>query len=107
RRQVLVEVLLAEVLLNDDLQFGIDWFIRQRTTNAGTIYGTLNNMGALPAAPGFTPPVVPGVNPVIPAFSPGLQLVNLNADMVRAVLRTFGSEGRAQILASPQIMVLD
>jgi len=107
RRQVLVEVLLAEVLLTDDLQFGIDWFIKERTNRIGTTYGTLNTMGALPAAPGFTPPVVPGTNPAIAAFSPGLQLVNLNGDMVRAVLRTFGSEGRAQILASPQIMVLD
>jgi general secretion pathway protein D len=107
RRQVLVEVLLAEVLLTDDLQFGIDWFIKERTNRIGTTYGSLNTMGSLPAAPGFTPPAVPGVNPAIAAFSPGLQLVNLNGDMVRAVLRTFGSEGRAQILASPQIMVLD
>src|SRR5262249_17036341 len=40
-------------------------------------------------------------------FSPGLQLINLSGAQVRAVLRTFGSEGRAQVLASPQIMVLD
>jgi general secretion pathway protein D len=107
RRQVLVEVLLAEVILTDDLSFGIDWFIRSHTTSSGQTYGTLNTLGALPAAPGFVPPAVPGVNPAVAAFSPGLQLISLSGDQIRAVLRTFGSEGRAQILATPQIMVLD
>jgi general secretion pathway protein D len=98
RRQVLVEVLLAEVLLTDDLQFGIDWFIKARNNT----FGTLNTMGALP--PGGR---VLGANNVVPSFIPGMQLINLTGDEVRAVLRTFGGEGRASILASPQIMVLD
>ena len=98
RRQVLVEVLLAEVLLTDDLQFGIDWFIKSRNNT----FGTLNTMGALP--PGGR---VLGPNNVVPNFIPGLQLINLTGDEVRAVLRTFGGEGRASILAAPQVMVLD
>jgi len=98
RRQVLVEVTLAEVLLTDDLQFGIDWFIKARNNTTGT----LNTMGALP--PNGR---VLGPDNLVPAFSPGLQLIQLTGNEVRAVLRTFGSEGRAQLLASPQIMVLD
>jgi general secretion pathway protein D len=96
RRQVLVEVMLAEVTLTDDLQFGIDWFIKARNNTTGT----LNTMGSLPttAARALAD---------VSAFAPGLQLINLRGDQVRAVLRTFGGEGRAQILASPQIMVLD
>jgi general secretion pathway protein D len=96
RRQVLVEVTLAEVTLTDDLQFGIDWFIKARNRTSGT----LNTMGALPTT------VARAITDV-PAFAPGMQLINLTGDQVRAVLRTFGGEGRAQILASPQIMVLD
>ena len=34
-RQVLVEVMLAEVALTDDLEFGIDWFINARNNNLG------------------------------------------------------------------------
>jgi len=98
RRQVLVEVLLAEVLLTDDLQFGIDWFIKSRNNT----FGTLNTMGALP--PNGR---VLGPNNVVPSFIPGMQLINLTGDEVRAVLRTFGGEGRASILAAPQVMVLD
>ncbi len=101
RRQVLVEVMLAEVTLTDDLQFGIDWFVRTRN-NAGLNEGTLSTLGALPATR----------TGEVASFGPGLQLVNrflvngVPGD-IRAVLRTFGGEGRAQILATPSIMVLD
>jgi general secretion pathway protein D len=94
RRQVLVEVLLAEVTLTDDLQFGIDWFITTRNNTSGT----LNAGGGL----GIT-----RLPSAVPAFAGGLQLVNLSGGEVRAVLRALGEDGKTQILASPQIMVLD
>ena len=47
RRQVLVEVTLAEVLLTDELSFGIDWFLKTRNNTSGT----MNTLGALPATP--------------------------------------------------------
>ena len=93
RRQVLVEVMLAEVTLTDDLSFGIDWFLTARNNTTGT----LNTLGALPATRTGT----------VAAFAPGLQLVNLTGGEVRAVLRAFGEDNRAKILASPQVMVLD
>lgn len=96
RRQVLVEVLLAEVTLTDDLSLGLDWFIKTRNNTSGQL-----NLGSLP--PGG--PVLTPTN-VVPAFT-GLQLVNYTADQVRAVLQTLGSDNRAKTLASPQIMVLD
>jgi general secretion pathway protein D len=96
RRQVLVEVLLAEVKLTDDLSLGIDWFIKTRNNTSGQL-----NLGSLP--PGG--PVITPTN-AVPAFT-GLQLVNYTADQVRAVLNTLGSDGRAKTLAAPQIMVLD
>jgi general secretion pathway protein D len=96
RRQVLVEVMLAEVTLTDDLSLGIDWFIKTRNNTSGSL-----NLGSLP--PGG--PVITPTN-TVPAFT-GLQLVNYTADQVRAVLNTLGSDGRAKTLAAPQIMVLD
>jgi general secretion pathway protein D len=93
RRQVLVEVMLAEVTLTDDLSFGIDWFLTARNNTTGT----MNTLQALPATRTDT----------VGAFSPGLQLINLSAGQIRAVLRTVGSDDRVKILASPQIMVLD
>jgi general secretion pathway protein D len=93
RRQVLVEVTLAEVQLTDELSFGIDWFLRGRNGTSGT----MNTLGALPATPTGT----------VAPFSGGLQLINMTGNEIRAVLQTFGNDNRAKILASPQVMVLD
>jgi len=103
RRQVLVEVLLAEVTLTDDLTFGIDWFLRAK---GGTILGAQNTTGSLP-----TNVATPSGTAIAAAASVGqyggLQLINLSGTEVRAVLRAIGSDGKTQVLASPQIMVLD
>jgi general secretion pathway protein D len=93
RRQVLVEVTLAEVLLTDELSFGIDWFLKGRNGTSGT----MNTLGALPATPTGT----------VAPFAGGLQLINMTGNDIRAVLQTFGNDNRAKILASPQVMVLD
>jgi len=98
RRQVLVEVMLAEVTLTDDLSFGIDWFLTARNNTSGAIRTLTGSSG--------------GVLPVtrtgdVPAMLPGLQLVNLTGGQIRAVLQTLGTDDRVKILASPQIMVLD
>jgi len=97
RRQVLVEVYLAEVELTDDLSLGIEWFLKTRNNTTGQL-----NLGGLP--PGG--PVITPTN-TVPITTPVLQLVNYSADQVRAVLNTLGQDGRAKTLASPQIMVLD
>jgi len=92
RRQVLVEVLLAEVTLTDGLDFGIDWFIRARNNTSGT----LNTLGALPATRTGT----------VGGFT-GLQLIQLTGDEIRGVLRTLGTDGKTKVVAAPQVMVLD
>ena len=100
RRQVLVEVMLAEVTLTDDLSFGIDWFLTARNNTSGT----MSTLGALPVT--GSPSAFSNTG-TVGAFSPGLQLINLSAGQIRAVLRTLGTDDRVKILASPQVMVLD
>lgn len=95
RRQVLVEVLLAEVALGDDLQFGIDWFIRARNNTSGVL------------GPGGLPPTSLDITRVPAGFATGLQLVQLSGGEVRAVLNALGTDNKTQVLASPQVMVLD
>ncbi len=97
RRQVLVEVMLAEVTLTDNLSFGIDWFITARNNTAGTL-----NLGSLPATSAGSPGAYTGLQLV--QSVPG---VGGAAAQVRAVLRALGQDGKSKILASPQIMVLD
>ena len=98
RRQVLVEVTLAEVLLTDELSFGIDWFLKGRNSTSGAMRTlTSGQSGVLPETPTGS----------VPPFLGGLQLINMTGNEIRAVLQTFGNDNRAKILASPQVMVLD
>ena len=90
-RQVLVEVMLAEVALRDDLSLGIEWFINRRNNISGRL-----NLGGLPATP----------QGAVPGFA-GFQLVNFVGADVLAVLNALGKDGKAKTLASPKIMVLD
>jgi general secretion pathway protein D len=94
-RQVLVEVMLAEVLLSDEYQFGIGWFFSGKDNVTGRLTG-----GLLPTTPGGTVPT---------SDQPGLlQIIRRTAaGDVRAALTALGEAGRAQVLASPHVMVLD
>jgi len=103
-RQVLIEVLIAEVTLTDDLQYGIDWFINARAglsmggsgrPEPNVTRGTLN-LGGLPDTP----------TGVVPAFA-GLQLINTLGGDVRAVLNALGRDSRLKIVSSPTLMVID
>lgn len=94
-RQVLVEVTLAEVLLDDKYSFGIGWFFSGKDNVAGRLAG-----GLLPTTPGEAPGV-----PTDPGF---LSIIQRTASGdVRAALTALGTYGKAQVLASPHIMVLD
>jgi general secretion pathway protein D len=95
-KQVLVEVTVAEVTLSDDLKFGVDWFLADRTRSDGSITSGSLNMGGLPTTPTGS----------VPAFT-GLQLINRLGGDVRGVLNALGKDGRLQVLATPQLMVLD
>jgi len=107
RRQVLVEVLLAEVTLSDELAFGIDWFIATHWRGNPTT-GQLNFGGLPPTVGGLPPPGLPSATNIVPfPGTGGLQLINITAGQVRAVLNTFGATGKTRVLASPKIMVLD
>jgi len=104
-RQVLIEVLIAEVTLTDDLEYGIDWFINARSGQSmggsgrpepNVTRGTLNPGGFLPPTPTG---VVPGFN--------GLQLINTLGGDVRGVLTALGRDSRLKIVSSPTLMVID
>ncbi len=102
-RQVLIEVLIAEVTLTDDLKYGIDWFINARSGTSGGATGPernittgTSNLGGLPLTP----------TGAVPAFT-GLQLINSLGGDVRAVLNALGGDSRLKIVSSPSLMVID
>lgn len=105
-RQVLIEVLIAEVTLTDELQYGVDWFINARSGLSMGGSGVLEpnvtrgslNMGTLPTSP---------TSPVPALASGGLQLINTLGGDVRGVLTAIGKDSRLRIVSSPSLMVID
>ncbi len=107
RRQVSVEVLIAEVVLDDTLKFGIEWFVNSRNNTVGAVR---DGTGGLPRLPGLVDattgkPISP-LTAVAPAA--GLQLINVGpTGDIRAVLHALGTDGRSKVVSTPRVMVLD
>ena len=83
--QVLIEATIAEVRLNDTLEYGLQWFFGN-----GDVSGSFSN--------GLT-------NAILPAF-PGFNFVVDTAN-VRAVLSALTEITEVRVISSPQLMVLD
>ena len=106
RRQVSVEVLVAEVTLDDSLKFGIEWFVNARNNTTGALRTAAD--GSTSVLP-ILPNVAAGIDPrsLISAV-PGLQLINLGpGGDIRAVLQALGKDGRSKTISTPRVMVLD
>ena len=84
--QVLIEATIAEVTLNEELRFGVQWFFSSRNSDF-----TLSNFSS------------GAVSPVFPGFSYVLD----NNDDVRVVLDALDDITNVRVISSPQLMVLN
>lgn len=109
RRQVSVEVLVAEITLSDELNFGVEWFLNARNNTVGSVRSGLDT-SMLPRVPSVltsaTPPAVADPRTLIAPVK-GLQLINVAGTDIRAVLQAYGNDGRAKVISTPRVMVLD
>ena len=83
--QVLIEATIAEVQLNDTLQYGLQWFFGDGDV-AGT-FSTSDGGAVLPSFPGFN--------------------FIIDTSNVRAVLNALTEITDVRIISAPQVMVLD
>ena len=101
-RQVLMDVLIAEVTLTDDFRFGVDYqiqnkngdvriFGREFQSRAGILTGVL----PAPAASGLT------------QFPLGLSGVIGTGDAIRAFINAFAADSRFKVLSSPSVLATD
>jgi general secretion pathway protein D len=88
--QVLIEATVAEVQLNDQLQFGVQWYLQSLPSVAG---GFLSGTGP-----------VTGSNPIAPTF-PGLNLTYMGTN-VQVALNALSTITEVQLLATPRLLVL-
>lgn len=87
-RQVMIELTIAEVSLDNNEEFGINWFAK---TSPGRFNGNLS-FGTLPEAAG-------------PVGGSGLTYLLDVAGQSRAMLRAYANDQRVTILSTPRLMV--
>lgn len=85
-RQVLIEATLAEVTLNDDLRYGVNWFFESGSNEV--TFSSSSSGGA-------------------PSVFPGFSYVYSDGDSKGAVLNTLSSITDVNVISSPKLMVLN
>lgn len=116
-RQVLNEVLVAEIRLSDELKYGIEFLLGGTpstvTTSTGTTTGTTSTSGLLVSSSGTTsvaPGTIAGVDisgPASAAFTAASGFTFVATDTLnklKGIINLLASQGKVNILASPHIM---
>ena len=121
-RQVLIEVLVAEITLNDDTRLGIDWAIRTgkfgiANANANTGGSANNVLLTTPGAPAgggggtsstFTSPSfsipTPGLATFFGPIGAGLTAFTFESQKFFAMLNILASENRVNIVSNPHVL---
>jgi general secretion pathway protein D len=99
-RQVLIEVLVAEITLTDDLRLGIDWAIKSGSYRVAQSAITTAPTAAIVSPSRELP--VPGAPLGLPAG--GLTAFAFQSDRFFALLNAFASENRVNVLSNPHVM---
>lgn len=91
--QVLLEATIAEVTLNDALNYGLQFFLKGgKNNNFGLTTATTGSAGV---SPGDITPVFPGFNYVF------------NTTTARTILSALSTITHVNVVSSPQLLVLD
>jgi general secretion pathway protein D len=98
-RQVLIEVLVAEITLDDATSLGMEWAIREGKFN---LFFTGNNPSPLtrPSLPDF-------IKLGSSVLSGGLTFFAFSADSFLAAIRALATRDRVNILSSPSILTTE
>ena len=99
-RQVLINVLIAEVTLTGSSKYGVEWLMKTNMAGATTVQGTLDSTSYTGAGNrALTTPLGSA-----DGFTLGVYDVN---DFMRGLVYALGSDSDVNILSSPNILALD
>jgi general secretion pathway protein D len=100
-RQVLIEVLVAEITLTDDMRLGVDWAIKAGRLNLAS--QSISTATPATIAPiDRTLPIRAGSLLTLPGA--GLTAFTFATDQFLALLNTLASENRVNVLSSPHVL---
>jgi general secretion pathway protein D len=93
-RQVLVEVLVAEISLTNELEFGLEWFLNSHRFTLGTSFSSVGKV------------TTTGTSGTTTSFPSGFSYSFIAGDL-DGFLQTLATRNNLSILSSPQILVLN
>jgi general secretion pathway protein D len=109
-KQVLIEVLVAEITLNDENRLGLEWTLRTQRDitiggnryNVGTVSGV--DVGPISTLPGGqTTPTLSGIPVLVPPVA-GLSFFLFETDRFLSLLNLYANYGQLSVLSSPTIL---
>ncbi|MBM4286059.1 MAG: type II secretion system protein GspD [Deltaproteobacteria bacterium] len=113
-RQVLNEVLIAEVRLTDEFRFGIQWFLGARPvsttgqvpTTTTTLTGTTGQTATATTTGSLAGlELLPGASAIFSSALGGFTFAARDAaNTVRALINVLAAQGKINVLANPHIM---
>jgi general secretion pathway protein D len=95
-RQVLIEVLVAEITLNEETKLGLDWALRSGKFSLGQ--RALGSVAVTAPAD-----IIAGASTVA-GLASGLTAFTFAADQLFAIVNALATEGRVNVISSPHIM---
>lgn len=110
-KQVLIEVLIAEVSLTDKTQFGIEWMLRGALSIEGRNHPLVTGFTS-EAQPGTIAPKIDSITGLVtsilttPAAGTAFAAI-IKPDKYGAVLNAFAGIGKLNVLSSPHILAMD
>ncbi len=100
-RQVMIEVLIAEITLTNELKFGLEWSLQGMlgqgfTSVTGSFIPTTTTSSSTSS----------GTTTTVPA--PGFSFLGIDkTGLIRGFLQTLATQGKTNVLASPHILAAD
>ena len=99
-RQVLIQVVVAEVVLNDTLQYGVEWWLKSVLSNDGKTWAARAGLDGI-LKPTSNPGVVTGTGT-------GFNYAVLNgSSQVIGLLNLLGKDTNVNLLSAPHVMAAD
>jgi general secretion pathway protein D len=98
-KQVLIEVLIAELTLDDETQFGLQWVTRGQ--GSATVGGERHDFNSQ------IQNVFPSGDGTALAIPTGFSWVLTEANRISAILRAYAQNAKLNVLSSPHIMAMD
>ena len=95
-RQVLIEVLVAEISLNDEIRLGMDWALKTGSFRFG--------QQAISPTPPDSFSLAPAVGRLVPLAGGGLTAFAFASGEFFAILNTLASENRVNVVSNPHVL---